>query len=534
MEGRAALQQHGAAAPQHSAQSHGIGKSLAPAATPRAALATPPRPRPDATALARDAAVARNHARCDARRQTVNRFEHEVRHQTKPALPPGKRALAECALPEQLIKAVAGARLRARCPTCAEQTFMATPGAQRPAADAGRADDQRRRAWAGGGPQAEPTGGIHDLPAQHALDPALHRAQSRRLPILGKASMGVAKCAHDSGTSLSTHRCRAWLRSLGCAPAVDMAIDAPLIGRLMTPVTSPCMDANVSPREWNAPAATLANSTAHIDPGGQPLAKFGKAANRNCCALAARPGYCRSQRAALASHYGMARSTATALAGRRPAAQRRRAALARSLAPAPHRRAALAKRRPRPQPDAPALARDAAVWRKPCAVRLAKKRAVASPLPGALGPRRRRGEPGPELELRIKNTKAFTACQAERWGRVRVPRAAHQVSGRGKACVLDAPHAPEQTFGNTQARSAQQLMLDVLTINGAGMGWAVDFKLTDWVVPGNAWTHQGTYMTALADIAAAAGGYLQPHTTPTPRNSACCHCGPSPGGSGPP
>ncbi|MEN5179192.1 hypothetical protein ABE501_05345 [Comamonas testosteroni] len=121
------------------------------------------------------------------------------------------------------------------------------------------------------------------------------------------------------------------------------------------------------------------------------------------------------------------------------------------------------------------------------------------------------GEPV-ELEVRV-NGQPFR-LQAERWGKsMRFPEQLIKVSGRGKACVLDAPHSPEQTFGNTQARSAHQLMLDVLTINGVGMGWAVDFKLTDWSVPGNQWSHQGTYITALAEIASAAGGYLQPHDT---------------------
>lgn len=121
------------------------------------------------------------------------------------------------------------------------------------------------------------------------------------------------------------------------------------------------------------------------------------------------------------------------------------------------------------------------------------------------------GEPV-ELEVRV-NGQPFR-LQAERWSKsARFPEHLIKVTGRGKACVLDAPHTPEQSFGNAQARTAQQLMLDVLTINGVGMGWTVDFKLTDWIVPGNEWSHQGTYITALAEIAAAAGGYLQPHDT---------------------
>lgn len=88
------------------------------------------------------------------------------------------------------------------------------------------------------------------------------------------------------------------------------------------------------------------------------------------------------------------------------------------------------------------------------------------------------------------------------------------VSGRGLAAILDAPYAPAQTFDNTAgARSAQQLMGDVLTVNGVDIGWSVDFGLADWQVPAGAWAHQGSYVSAINAIAGAAGGYVQPHPT---------------------
>lgn len=87
------------------------------------------------------------------------------------------------------------------------------------------------------------------------------------------------------------------------------------------------------------------------------------------------------------------------------------------------------------------------------------------------------------------------------------------VSGRGLAAVLDDPYAPVLNHGNTSARTAQQLMNDALMLNGVPIGWDVDWRITDWLVPGNVWTHQGTYMAALRDIAEAAGAYIQPHDT---------------------
>jgi hypothetical protein len=76
---------------------------------------------------------------------------------------------------------------------------------------------------------------------------------------------------------------------------------------------------------------------------------------------------------------------------------------------------------------------------------------------------------------------------------------------------LAAPYAPVMTFTNSQARTARQLMDDVLTINGVPMGWTVDWGLTDWNVPAGVFSHQGTWIEALSVIAGAAGGYLLPH-----------------------
>lgn len=86
-----------------------------------------------------------------------------------------------------------------------------------------------------------------------------------------------------------------------------------------------------------------------------------------------------------------------------------------------------------------------------------------------------------------------------------------RVTGRGKTALLDAPYAPIQNFTNTQARTAQQLMGDVLTVNGVPLGWEVQWGLVDWLVPSGVFSHQGSYIGALNQIAAAAGGYVQPH-----------------------
>lgn len=86
-----------------------------------------------------------------------------------------------------------------------------------------------------------------------------------------------------------------------------------------------------------------------------------------------------------------------------------------------------------------------------------------------------------------------------------------RISGRGRNAVLAAPYAPVMNFQQPQARTARQLMDDVLTTNGVSMGWTVDWGLTDWNVPARVFTQQGTWIEALTSIAGAVGAYLIPH-----------------------
>lgn len=149
-----------------------------------------------------------------------------------------------------------------------------------------------------------------------------------------------------------------------------------------------------------------------------------------------------------------------------------------------------------------ALNRSSWTWTFSAAFHASARDAVA-PGPG--------GQPV-ELEVRV-NGQPFR-MQAERIGRSkRFPEHMVTASGRGLAAVLDPQHAVVQTFAQTLDRTAHQLMTDVLTINGVGFGWSVDWQLTDWLVPGGAWMHQGSRASALADVASSVGGYLQPHDT---------------------
>lgn len=92
-------------------------------------------------------------------------------------------------------------------------------------------------------------------------------------------------------------------------------------------------------------------------------------------------------------------------------------------------------------------------------------------------------------------------------------RSSLRVTGRGRNAQLDAPYAPVLDFGASGSRTLEQLLNDVLVDNGVPLGWTVDLELDDWTIPGGVWSHQGTYMSALNTLAAAGGGYIQPHRT---------------------
>jgi hypothetical protein len=90
------------------------------------------------------------------------------------------------------------------------------------------------------------------------------------------------------------------------------------------------------------------------------------------------------------------------------------------------------------------------------------------------------------------------------------PESRIAVRGRGRAAELDDV---DLSFGSTAPRTAQQLMGDVLTVNGVSLGWTLDWQITDWLVPTGAFLFNGSYIGALRHIAEAAGAYIQPHPT---------------------
>lgn len=96
-----------------------------------------------------------------------------------------------------------------------------------------------------------------------------------------------------------------------------------------------------------------------------------------------------------------------------------------------------------------------------------------------------------------------------RFGSVRL-----HLSGAGKNAVLAAPVAPQMLFTNARAMTARQMASQALSVNGVPLGWALHWHMADWFIPAaHIWSHQGSYLSAVCDIAAAAGGYVQPADT---------------------
>lgn len=83
------------------------------------------------------------------------------------------------------------------------------------------------------------------------------------------------------------------------------------------------------------------------------------------------------------------------------------------------------------------------------------------------------------------------------------------VSGRGIAAELGDPYALSVSRSNGSDQTAQQIANDALTINNVGIGWAIDWGITDWLVPAGVWSHTGDHIGAVLRIAEAAGAYVQ-------------------------
>lgn len=81
------------------------------------------------------------------------------------------------------------------------------------------------------------------------------------------------------------------------------------------------------------------------------------------------------------------------------------------------------------------------------------------------------------------------------------------IGGRSATALIGSPWQRVAARTNSDARTAQQLAADALDLSGVALDWG----LTDWLVPAGAWSHQGTPLAAVQAIAEAAGGHVLSH-----------------------
>ncbi|MBE2261585.1 MAG: hypothetical protein IAE92_02515 [Burkholderiaceae bacterium] len=81
------------------------------------------------------------------------------------------------------------------------------------------------------------------------------------------------------------------------------------------------------------------------------------------------------------------------------------------------------------------------------------------------------------------------------------------IAGRSATALVGAPWQRETARSAAVPYTAQQLAAAALDLSGVALDWG----LTDWLVPAGAWSHQGTPLAAVMAIAQAAGGYVLSH-----------------------
>lgn len=82
-----------------------------------------------------------------------------------------------------------------------------------------------------------------------------------------------------------------------------------------------------------------------------------------------------------------------------------------------------------------------------------------------------------------------------------------RIAGRSVTAAIGQPYSRESAWMNATGRNAQQLAADALDLSGVALDWGI----TDWLVPAGAWSFTGTPLAAVQAIAEAAGGFVNSH-----------------------
>lgn len=81
------------------------------------------------------------------------------------------------------------------------------------------------------------------------------------------------------------------------------------------------------------------------------------------------------------------------------------------------------------------------------------------------------------------------------------------ITGRSVTALTGAPWVRDSSYTNGADMTAQQIAANALDLSGVALDWGI----TDWLVPTGAWSHTGSRLSAVQRVAEAAGGYLQSH-----------------------
>jgi hypothetical protein len=81
------------------------------------------------------------------------------------------------------------------------------------------------------------------------------------------------------------------------------------------------------------------------------------------------------------------------------------------------------------------------------------------------------------------------------------------ITGRSVTALVGEPWTRSSAYNNGSAMTAQQIAAQALDLSDVALDWGI----TDWLVPTGAWSHNGSRLSAVQRVAEAAGGYLQSH-----------------------
>lgn len=111
-----------------------------------------------------------------------------------------------------------------------------------------------------------------------------------------------------------------------------------------------------------------------------------------------------------------------------------------------------------------------------------------------------------QMRLTIDGAHFVFAVEGLRRDRV-FGRTGASITGRSVTALVGDGYLPPVNMTNASVATAQQLVADALQYSGVALDWGI----TDWLVPEGAWSYHGTPLAAALRVAEAAGAIVQSH-----------------------